>query len=132
PTWGFVRDTVRALQPLPVLGSGGIGDGAGLARAIQFGAQRVSLGTRFVACDEAWLNPAYKQRIVGARAEDTVLNELYDGDWPNAPHRTLRNKTFAEWEAAGSPPPGSRPGEGTTSGRRTNAMGDRVECMRSA
>ena len=132
PIWELLPDTVRALQPLPVLASGGIGDGAGLARAIQFGAQGVSLGTRFVACDEAWLHPAYKQRIVGARAEDTVLNELYDGDWPNAPHRTLRNKTFAEWEAAGSPPPGSRPGEGTTIGRRTNTMGERVEWMRYA
>ncbi len=67
---------------------------------------------------------------VRARAEDTVLNDLYDGDWPNAPHRTLRNKTLAEWEAAGSPPHGSRPGEGTSIGRRTNSMGERVDWIR--
>ena len=130
PIWELLPDTVKALKPLPVLASGGIGDGAGLARAIQFGAQGVSLGTRFVACDEAWLHPAYKQRIVDARAEDTVLNELYDRDWPNAPHRTFRNKALAEWEAAGRPPSGSRPGEGTSIGHRTNAMGERVEWIR--
>jgi NAD(P)H-dependent flavin oxidoreductase YrpB (nitropropane dioxygenase family) len=128
--WELLPATVKALHPLPVLASGGIGDGAGLARAIELGAQGVSLGTRFVACDETWAHPTYKQRIVDARAEDTVLNELYDRDWPNAPHRTLRNKTFAEWEAAGCPPPGSRPGEGTSIGRRTNPMGQRVEWTR--
>ena len=132
PIWALLPDTVKALKPIPVLASGGIGDGGGLSRAIQFGAQGVSLGTRFVACDETWVPPAYKQRVVQARAEDTVLNELYDYDWPDAPHRTLKNKTFAEWVAAGSPPRGSKPGEGTSIGRRSNAMGERVEWMRYA
>jgi nitronate monooxygenase len=132
PIWELLPDTVKALKPIPVLASGGIGDGAGLARAIQFGAQGVSLGTRFVACDEAWVHPAYKQRVVQARAEDTVLNELYDYDWPDAPHRTLKNKTFGEWVAAGSPPRGSKPAEGTSIGRRSNTMGERVEWMRYA
>ena len=132
PIWELLPDVVKALKPIPVLASGGIGDGGGLARAIQFGAQGVSLGTRFVACDEAWLHPAYKQRVVEARAEDTVLNELYDYDWPDAPHRTLKNKTFAEWVAAGSPARGSRPGEGTSIGKRSNTMGERVEWMRYA
>jgi nitronate monooxygenase/enoyl-[acyl-carrier protein] reductase II len=61
-----------------------------------------------------------------------MLNELYDYDWPNAPHRTLRNKTYEEWHAAGCPPRGSKPGEGTPIGRLTNAMGQRVEWMRYA
>jgi nitronate monooxygenase len=116
--WELVPQVVEAIGPLPVLASGGIGDGAGVARALRLGAQGVSLGTRFVASDEAWCHPAYKQRIVEARAEDTVYNELYDVWWPGAPHRTLRNKTLAEWEAAGQPPPGERPGEGTSIGRR--------------
>ncbi|HEY3040594.1 MAG TPA: hypothetical protein VGJ66_17785 [Pyrinomonadaceae bacterium] len=30
----------------------------------------------------------------------------------NAPHRTLGNSTVEEWEAAGRPPHGRRPGEG--------------------
>ena len=37
---------------------------------------------------------------------------LFDIRWPNAPHRTLRNRTVEAWEAAGRPPSGKRPGEG--------------------
>jgi len=92
--WRLLPATIDAVTPLPVLASGGIGDGAGVARALQLGAQGVSLGTRFVASDEAWLHPAYKQRIVDSQADDTVYNSLYDVWWPDAPHRTLRNKTF--------------------------------------
>jgi len=130
--WKLLPATVDAVEPLPVLASGGIGDGAGLAKALQMGAQGVSLGTRFVACDEAWLHPAYKQRIVESTAKDTVYNQLYDVWWPDAPHRTLRNKTLQEWEAAGQPPPGSRPGEGTSIGRRRLSTGEWIEWPRYA
>src|SRR5438876_10889920 len=114
--WKLLPAVVEAIKPLPVLASGGIGDGTGLARAIRLGAQGVSLGTRFVASDEAWCHAAYKQRIVESTASETVLNELYNVWWPNAPHRTLRNKAFFEWEAAGRPPSGRRPAAGTSNG----------------
>jgi NAD(P)H-dependent flavin oxidoreductase YrpB (nitropropane dioxygenase family) len=130
--WELLPATIEAINPLPVVASGGIGDGAGLARALRMGAQGVSLGTRFVASEEAWVHTAYKQRIVDASAEDTVYNELYDIGWPNAPHRTLRNKTHAEWVAAGSPPPGKRPGEGTSIGKRRMSSGGLVEWPRYA
>jgi NAD(P)H-dependent flavin oxidoreductase YrpB (nitropropane dioxygenase family) len=130
--WDLLPATVDAIDPVPVLASGGIGDGAGLARALRAGAQGVSLGTRFVASDEAWLHPAYKLRIVQSTAKDTVYNELYDVWWPNAPHRTLRNKTLAEWEAAGRPPSGSRPGEGTSIGTRTLSTGEVIDWPRYA
>jgi len=130
--WELLPATIAAVNPLPVVASGGIGDGAGVARALRMGAQGVSLGTRFVASEEAWVHRAYKQRIVEATAEDTVYNELYDVWWPNAPHRTLRNKTFEEWVAAGSPPPGKRPGEGTSIGKRRMRTGELVEWPRYA
>ena len=130
--WDLLPAVVRAIKPVPVLASGGIGDGAGLANALRFGAQGVSLGTRFVASDEADVHAGYKQRIVDSTAKDTVYNSLYDVWWPDAPHRTLRNKTFAEWEAAGRPPSGSRPGEGTSIGHRTNADGKWAEWPRYA
>jgi nitronate monooxygenase/enoyl-[acyl-carrier protein] reductase II len=130
--WELLPATIEAVKPLPVLASGGIGDGAGLARALQMGAQGVSLGTRFVASDECWVHPAYKQRVVQSTAADTVYNELYDVWWPNAPHRTLRNKTFEEWDAAGRPPPGQRPGEGTSIGKRRMRSGELVDWPRYA
>jgi NAD(P)H-dependent flavin oxidoreductase YrpB (nitropropane dioxygenase family) len=36
---------------------------------------------------------------------------LFDGGWPDAPHRVLRNSTVEAWEEAGRPAPGERPGE---------------------
>jgi len=122
--WELLPAAVEAVRPVPVLASGGIGDGAGIARAIRLGGQGVSLGTRFVASDEAWIHPVYKQRVVDSTAADTVYGELFDAWWPNAPHRVLRNKTIDEWEAAGRPPSGSRPGEGTTIGARRSSSGE--------
>jgi NAD(P)H-dependent flavin oxidoreductase YrpB (nitropropane dioxygenase family) len=125
--------TVAAVSPVPVVASGGIGDGAGLTRALSLGAQAVSLGTRFVASDEANIHPLFKQRIVSSVAADTVYTaDLYDVWWPGAPHRTLRNRTFEEWHAAGRPTPGARPGEGTFIGRRRSQSGEIVDWPRYA
>jgi nitronate monooxygenase len=126
--WELLPAVIAAISPLPVLASGGIGDGAGIARAIELGAQGVSIGTRFVASEESRAHPEYKRRIVASRAEDTVYTEnLYDIHWPGAPTRTLRNRTFEEWDAAGRPPSGQRPGEGTTVGTLRLPSGDTIE-----
>lgn len=115
--WELLPAVVAAASPLPVLASGGIGDGDGIARAMDLGAQGVSIGTRFVASNESAAHPESKRRIVQSTAKDTVYTkDLYDIHWPGAPTRTLRNRTFDEWDAAGRPPPGQRPGEGTTVG----------------
>lgn len=106
---------VEAVKPLPVIASGGIATGRGLVAALSLGAQGVSVGTRFLASEEAFIPRAYKERIVQSRAEDTVYCQLFDIGWP-APHRVLRNKAIIEWEAAGRPPAGHRPGEGTVIG----------------
>jgi nitronate monooxygenase len=111
--WETLPAAVEALGDVPVLASGGIGNGSGIARALRLGAQGVSLGTRFVASEEAWIHDHYKRRVTGAAATDTFYGQLFDIGWPDAPHRALRNKTYEEWEAAGRPPPGGRPGEGT-------------------
>lgn len=111
--WETLPATVTALGALPVIASGGIADGRAIARAMKLGAQGVSLGTRFVASDEAWIHPHYKSRVVDATAADTAFSaDLFDGGWPDAPHRFLKNKTYRMWEAAGRPVNGKRPGEG--------------------
>jgi nitronate monooxygenase len=121
--WEVLPAVVEALSPLPVLASGGIGDGAGIARALRAGAQAVSLGTRFVASEEAWAHRVYKERVVSSHAEDTLYTTLFDVGWA-APHRVIRNQAVREWEAAGRPPSGKRPGEGTTIGTLKYANGD--------
>ena len=104
---------VDAVAPLPVLASGGIADGRGLAAALALGAQGVSLGTRFVAADEAFVLDEYKRRLLDAGAEDTFYSpDLFNEFWPNVAHRTLMARTFRDWDEAGRPAPGNRPHEG--------------------
>jgi NAD(P)H-dependent flavin oxidoreductase YrpB (nitropropane dioxygenase family) len=80
------------------------------------------MGTRFVASEEAFVPRLYKERIVSGIAEDTIyVEDLFNVGWEKAPHRVLRNAIVREWEAAGKPPIGQRPGEGTTVGSRTRA-----------
>jgi NAD(P)H-dependent flavin oxidoreductase YrpB (nitropropane dioxygenase family) len=107
---------VEAVAPVPVIAAGGIASGRGVAAALSLGAEAVSLGTRFIASEEADAPREYKERLVRATAEDTVYTGLFDIGWPNAPHRVLRNKVVQEWEAAGRPPSGQRPSEGSTIG----------------
>ena len=106
---------VDAVMPLPVIASGGIADGRGLAAALSLGAQAISIGTRFLASDEAHAALAYKQRVVAATAEDTVYTEQCDIGW-KAPHRVLRTSAIERWERAGRPPAGQRPDEGKVLG----------------
>ncbi|RPF71785.1 NAD(P)H-dependent flavin oxidoreductase [Aurantiacibacter spongiae] len=49
---------------LPILASGGIGDGRGLAAALALGADGVNMGTRFCATKEAPIHQRVKQFIV--------------------------------------------------------------------
>ena len=58
----------------------------------------------------------YRDRLAAADATSTVYSSIFDGGWPDAPHRTLRNSTIEMWEAAGRPSSGERPGEGETIG----------------
>ena len=73
---------------IPVLASGGIGDGRGLLAALSLGAEGIEMGTRFIATQECiHANEKYKQAIVSAKETDTVVIKRTLG----APGRVLRN-----------------------------------------
>ena len=116
-TLSLVPAVVDAVAPTPVIAAGGIGDGRGLAAVLALGAQAAWMGTRFVVADESGTHPEYRDRIVRAKETDAVWSrDVFDGGWPDAPVRTLDNSTLRHWRDAGSPIPGSRPGEGDVIG----------------
>jgi enoyl-[acyl-carrier protein] reductase II len=68
----LVRRVVRAVK-LPVVASGGIADGAGIAAMLALGADAVQLGTRFIATPEASVHENYKQAVLKADVHETAL-----------------------------------------------------------
>ncbi|MEZ5764251.1 MAG: nitronate monooxygenase family protein [Xanthobacteraceae bacterium] len=65
---------------IPMIASGGIGDGRGLAAALCLGAEGVNMGTRFMATKESPIHQKVKEQIV---AHDERSTELI--------FRTMRN-----------------------------------------
>lgn len=58
---------------VPVIASGGFGDGRGLAAALALGADGINMGTRFVATAEAPVHDKVKQAMVDRSERDTRL-----------------------------------------------------------
>jgi nitronate monooxygenase len=71
--------TVDAVD-VPVIASGGMADGRGLAAALALGADGVNMGTRFMATQECAIHENVKKKIVENTERDTLLT-----------NRTLRN-----------------------------------------
>jgi enoyl-[acyl-carrier protein] reductase II len=90
----LVRAVVKAVA-IPVIGGGGIADGAGIAAIFCLGADGVQLGTRFLMTAESNLHRAYKERALAAGIADTTL--IGRG---KLPIRVLKNDFTREFEAA--------------------------------
>ena len=59
---------------IPVIASGGIGDGRGLVAALALGADGIEMGTRFIATKECVLaSQGYKDDLISAQETDTVV-----------------------------------------------------------
>ncbi|MDB5580450.1 MAG: 2-nitropropane dioxygenase [Bradyrhizobium sp.] len=58
---------------IPMIASGGFGDGRGLAAALALGAEGINMGTRFMATVEAPIHPQVKQQIVANDERSTDL-----------------------------------------------------------
>ncbi len=111
-TAALVPEVRDAIGDTPLLAAGGLADGRGLAAALALGADGAVFGTRFLAAEECAAHPDYKRRLLSAHASETFHTELYDIGWPAAAHRVLRTGLVDQWERAGRPLSGSRPGEG--------------------
>src|SRR6478752_6404885 len=49
---------------IPIISAGGVAEGKDIKRVMEWGAAGVSVGTIFIACEEADISPEYKQAMV--------------------------------------------------------------------
>jgi NAD(P)H-dependent flavin oxidoreductase YrpB (nitropropane dioxygenase family) len=86
-TFVLVPQVVDAVS-IPVIASGGIGDGRGMMAALSLGAEGIEMGTRFVATKECvHASELYKNRLVEGTENDTVVIKRTIG----APARVIAN-----------------------------------------
>lgn len=87
----LTRMLVHALT-IPVIASGGIMDGAGIAAVLMLGAQAAQLGTAFLLCPETASSAAYRAALSKAQGQDTQLTRAFSGRWA----RGLKNRFMIE------------------------------------
>jgi nitronate monooxygenase len=64
---------------LPIVAAGGIANGASMLSVMAAGAAGVSIGTRFIASNEAGVNSEYKNAIVNSAMDDIVMTTKLSG-----------------------------------------------------
>ncbi len=120
-TMVLVPQVVDAVDPLPVVAAGGIGDGRGLVAALTMGACGAWVGTAFVLSNEAcvdspidwvtnvgvdpyaldqWEIDEWKDRIIESTDEDTCITRIYTGKTA----RYIKNKFIEAWDSTGKDP----------------------------
>lgn len=95
-TFVLLEQVLRAVR-VPVVASGGIASGAGLAAALAMGAQGIQCGTAFLATAESFAHDYHKQRVVATRGGETVLTDIFVLNWPShAAVRVIANSVTKE------------------------------------
>ncbi len=90
-TLALVPQIVDAVD-IPVVASGGIGDARGIAAAFMLGADGVQLGTAYLKCPEANLNPLHASALPSARDDTTALTNVFTG----RPARGILNRLMRD------------------------------------
>lgn len=78
PAAVLVPQLVKACR-IPVISAGGVGKGEHLIEKLQWGACGVSIGSPFIASNEADVSMEYKQAIVDYGAKDIVMTTKISG-----------------------------------------------------
>ncbi|MEI2664888.1 NAD(P)H-dependent flavin oxidoreductase [Rossellomorea sp. LJF3] len=101
-TFVLIPRVVDAVS-IPVIASGGIGDGRGLMAALSFGAEGVEMGTRFIATKECvHASDVYKRALIEGDESGTVVIKRSLG----APARAISNSWTNQILAAETSNPG--------------------------
>ncbi|MFK0375865.1 NAD(P)H-dependent flavin oxidoreductase [Pandoraea sp. NPDC090278] len=97
-TFALVRRLV-ARTSLPVIATGGIMDGAGIAAVLALGAQAAQMGTAFITCPESSVDAAYRDVLLSGQPPRTTLIRAISG----RPARGFANHFWALEQVAGRP-----------------------------
>ncbi|MFX0103415.1 MAG: NAD(P)H-dependent flavin oxidoreductase [Candidatus Hodarchaeota archaeon] len=81
----LIPEVVKSIDK-PVVAAGGFADGNSLVAALAFGAIGIQMGTRFIATQESDFEQGWKELLVSATEEDTLVARGFFG-----PMRFLRN-----------------------------------------
>ena len=81
---------------IPVVASGGIMDGRGIAAALALGAAAVQMGTAFLTTEEAGIPRVYKEAILAAGEHETRITRAFSG----RPARGIVNRFMTEVDAS--------------------------------
>lgn len=93
-TISLVPQVVDAVR-IPVVASGGIMDGRGIAAALALGARAVQLGTAFLTCNESGVPDVYREAILSAMEDQTRITRAFSG----RPARGIVNRFMTEVES---------------------------------
>lgn len=77
-TFALVPAIADAVK-IPVVATGGIADGRGIASALMLGASAVQIGSRFLRCPESKIHPAWAAALERAAPEDTIVTRAFSG-----------------------------------------------------
>jgi len=97
----LVPEVVDAVDPIPVLAAGGIGNGRQLTAALALGAQGVWAGSVWLTTEEAETHPVVKEKFLKAGSGDTVRSRSITGK----PARQLRSAWTDAWDDPSNPDP---------------------------
>ncbi|MDX2442292.1 MAG: nitronate monooxygenase, partial [Bacteroidales bacterium] len=75
----LVPSLLKNFPDKPVIAAGGIANAKGIASMLSLGAVGVSIGTLFIASDEAPVSKEYKEAIISSGREDIVMTSRLSG-----------------------------------------------------
>ncbi|MCC7051257.1 MAG: nitronate monooxygenase [Bacteroidia bacterium] len=93
----------KTFPDIPVIAAGGIATGLAMLSILALGAEGVSVGTRFIASNEASVNNEYKNSMVHSGMDDIVMTTRLSGtpcsivNTPYAQKIGLEQNTFEKW-----------------------------------
>jgi NAD(P)H-dependent flavin oxidoreductase YrpB (nitropropane dioxygenase family) len=100
-TMVLVPEVVDAVDPVPVLAAGGIGNGRQVTAALALGAQGVWMGSIWLTTEEAETHPVVRQKFLKAASTDTIRSRSLTGK----PARQLRSAWTDAWDDPSNPDP---------------------------